>query len=1086
MARRSWRVGGPGTVMALVVLVGCSVAGRLDDATVAANNRGVALMGRFDYAAAHDVFAALVDSHPRQPALLVNLAIATLNRQQPGDEEAALDLTGRALAADPDNLRASYVAGIVRLYLGDARAALVDFSRVTAAGPDDPDAAYFEGRCLAQLGRQDEAYAAFRRALGLDPGLRSALYQAFQTAQRLGRETEAEELLQRFQQLEGNPRARLTELKYTRMGAKAMAVTLGEAPPQPVPAGPTFGAPRRGPRLHVTGPAAVIAGDLDGDGRPDALVSSEAGLLPLLATDGGFVPTPEHPLTGGGAVHGVLLGDIDNDGLVDAYLLRHGPNRLLCQVTPGEWRDVTASTATDGGDRDTVDGAMVDADHDGDLDLFLVSADGPDELLNNDLDGGFRPLAAARGLDGGERPSRQVLLADLDGDRDLDLVVLHDRPPHAVWRNELLWSYSALPGMDAFVAAPAAAVVSLDGDADGRPELVTVAPEGSLTRWVADAGAWRAEAWPTRLGPGPYRLAAADVDGDGGQDLLVSDGDGWRLLDAVSGTERLRTDLPLTGWSLVLSDPAQGPALVGVARDGGLVVWPPGPGRGGFVAVQPSGRDSGAEQMRSNASGLGTRIAVRVGRRWSAETLLRSNSGPGQGLQPAWFGLGGAHRADFAAFDWPDGVYQTELELAAGELHRIAETQRQLSSCPLVFAWDGRRMGFVSDILGVGGMGYAVAPGEYAPPRPWERLLLPPGLPATRNGRLVVAIAEPMEEATYLDRLGLVAWDLPPGWAMVPDERMGIAGPEPTGEPLFYRSEVLPERAHDGRGEDVTATVTAVDRRAAPLGAPDRRFIGRLAAPQVLELEFARPLSELGEQLALVADGWLEYPYSQTNFAAWQAGASYDAPTLEARDGGGRWRVVAAHFGYPAGMPRRMALPLPPLPPGADALRLTTNMEIYWDRLAVVAVEACPAARRHELRLIGAELRELGFPRRTTGPQRRPRYDYDDRTPLWDTRHQAGLYTAFGPVDELLAAADDALAIFGPGEEVRAEFAPPADPPPAGWRRIHVLAADGWCKDMDLYTRHGATLAPIPAAGRGDPARVAALAARFNRRLGGG
>ena len=57
-------------------------------------------------------------------------------------------------------------------------------------------------------------------------------------------------------------------------------------------------------------------------------------------------------------------------------------------------------------------------------------------------------------------------------------------------------------------------------------------------------------------------------------------------------------------------------------------------------------------------------------------------------------------------------------------------------------------------------------------------------------------------------------------------------------------------------------------------------------------------------------DGWVEYPYAQTVFAAWQAGAPYPAPTLEARDGDGRWHVVAREFGYPAGMPRRMTLPL--------------------------------------------------------------------------------------------------------------------------------------------------------------------------------
>ena len=84
-----------------------------------------------------------------------------------------------------------------------------------------------------------------------------------------------------------------------------------------------------------------------------------------------------------------------------------------------------------------------------------------------------------------------------------------------------------------------------------------------------------------------------------------------------------------------------------------------------------------------------------------------------------------------------------------------------------------------------------------------------------------------------------------------------------------------------------------------------------------------------------MADGWIEYPYSQTMFGAWQAGADYVAPTIEALGSDGTWRTVIGQFGYPAGMPRRMSVPLPDLPEGTTKLRITTNQEIFWDRLAV-------------------------------------------------------------------------------------------------------------------------------------------------------
>ena len=279
--------------------------------------------------------------------------------------------------------------------------------------------------------------------------------------------------------------------------------------------------------------------------------------------------------------------------------------------------------------------------------------------------------------------------------------------------------------------------------------------------------------------------------------------------------------------------------------------------------------------------------------------------------------------------------------------------------------------------------------------------------------------------------------------------------------------------------------VTTADLQAAPVGDLDPRFIGRLAQEHSLILEFPRPLDGFTGDPMLVIDGWVEYPYSQTMFAAWQAGADYRAPSLDIQGEDGQWRPLLEQFGYPAGMPRRMSLPLAGLSSGVTRLRLRTNQEIYWDRIAVAYAEPLSDLKRHLLPLRTARVQSSGFPLRTTGAQRLPHYDYDRRLPLWDTRHMAGFYTEFGAAEALVSRTDDAVAIFGPGEEIHLEFEIPVEAPPAGWHRSFVFESNGWAKDMDLFTKDGATLAPLPM--RNDSTnRRDLLHARFNTRYRSG
>lgn len=1077
-------------LLALVVLLlgliplGCGRSGPFqpDAAELAEHNRAVALMGQFNYEAAWETLEPLATKHPEWLDVQVDWAIATLNRRQAGDGDLAVKLLRDVAQKDPKNLRALYCEAILRLDGGDPEAARQLFERVADGDPQDAYAQYYAGQCLSQVGRVEESLARFEKAIPLDPYLRSTYYGAFQACLRLGKTQQADGYRQAFERLEKNPQSRLAEIKYTRMGPKASLQAVGgQGQTAARPAGDLFAAPvdlalgnppwRSGfsptDRPHLTvadlregGPQVLFAARASSDEqRPNVI---------LRATKTGWEWWADHPLSAVPDVLSVLWGDYDNDGLVDAYLCRSGPNQLWRQTAPDQWEDVTESTGTSGGDLVTRDGQFFDADHDGDLDLFLAN-EGASELLSNNLNGTFRPLAAEQGLQGSGGPSRAVVVADLDRDRDLDILVVKENTPHEVYLNDRLWVYRAAEGMNELCNTPAKSVVATDWDVDGQSEIWMWTEQG-LVQWTPDpAGQWRSQPVSLEAGdagtadasPEDTTFAFADIDGDGRLDLVRHGASGWGVWDLASRKRLSGTAESSRAWRLV-NRPETGPAMVTLG-DGRAAWHSAGDGRFKFLTVAFTGKEEQADQMRSNRSGIGVLAAARRGGQWTPLRTLRSASLPGQDLQPLAVGLGGQDRLDFVSVTWPDGVYQTEFDLDAGKLHTVTETQRQVASCPLIFTWDGSRYAFITDVLGGGGIGFNVGRGEYGEPRSIENLLLPRGSLSVRDGAYHIKVAEPMEEVCYLDAARLVRYELPAGWQMTLDERFAVQGPMPTGEPVFYRRLLQPVAAVNDRGESVMREVQDADGDAVEPGKRDVRFIGRTDRHEV-ELQFAEPL-ESGDAYLLM-DGWIEYPYSQTMFAAWQAGATYEAPTIEACDAEGTWHEVSPAFGYPAGMPRQAVVPLSRdrLPPDTRRLRISSTMEIYWDRLAVIFRETPPAVRRDAFPLKSATVADVGYAPRTLLSQRRPVYDYERRTPFGDSRHLCGLYTEFGPVRDLVAEVDDRCAIIGPGEEVHLEFdaQPLAGIVSDDLGAVWVLELNGWCKDMDLYTRDGETVDPLP------------------------
>ena len=345
--------------------------------------------------------------------------------------------------------------------------------------------------------------------------------------------------------------------------------------------------------------------------------------------------------------------------------------------------------------------------------------------------------------------------------------------------------------------------------------------------------------------------------------------------------------------------------------------------------------------MRTNVHGLGTEVTLQGPELFVPYLHTTTTAGLGQSVAPTVLGMGTKDKADMVRITWPDGVMQCELNQEADQRREVAEYNRKTGSCPVLFTFDGERFVCIGDFLGGGGLGYLVAPGVYSEPDRDEAVAIGGDQLAAVGGVYRVSVSEPMDEVAYLDKLVLEVIDRPPGIEAAPVERFAPGGNRPSGELVGWKRRVEPARVSDLSGKNLGDTLARTDRRTAEgferLGA----WIGYTQEHGIV-LDFGDRLAGFGpdDRLMLGLQGWVEYPYSQTNYAAATAGVALQPPVLERLRDDGTWEVLEADPGYPAGLPRLTLLELTGKLAGERCvLRLKTNMECYWDEAFVAVVE---------------------------------------------------------------------------------------------------------------------------------------------------
>lgn len=161
-------------------------------------------------------------------------------------------------------------------------------------------------------------------------------------------------------------------------------------------------------------------------------VGSQAGFTRLLSEQTGLAFTnvlqEEHALTNTIVNNGsgLALGDVDGDGWCDIFLCSlDGSNALYRNL--GGWRftNITAAAGVGLPGQLSTGALLADVDGDGDLDLLVNSVGGGTRLFLNDGHGQFREKTDSGLLR--RYCATSMAMADIDGDGDLDLYVANYR-----------------------------------------------------------------------------------------------------------------------------------------------------------------------------------------------------------------------------------------------------------------------------------------------------------------------------------------------------------------------------------------------------------------------------------------------------------------------------------------------------------------------------------------------------------------------------------------------------------------------------------------------------------------------------------
>ena len=263
----------------------------------------------------------------------------------------------------------------------------------------------------------------------------------------------------------------------------------------------------------------IVAGDVDGDGDSDALISYDDKPSALWLNDGkGKFTLSDQTFK---ASTCAALGDLNGDKSLDIFFTEGTSDHVWLNDGKGKF----TSSNQDLVSPESEGVALGDLDGDGDQDAFVVNWNGkPDQVFLNDGHGKFSDSAQQLGNWFGS----DVALGDVDQDGDLDALVSNNGEASdnatVLWLNDGRAKFTDSQQRLGFTNASAVALGDLDGDGDLDAFIANSSHAGADpadTVWLNDGKGVFSDSGQSLGSYYDLTVELGDLDGDGDLDAFM-------------------------------------------------------------------------------------------------------------------------------------------------------------------------------------------------------------------------------------------------------------------------------------------------------------------------------------------------------------------------------------------------------------------------------------------------------------------------------------------------------------------------------------------------------------------------------------